>query len=215
MILTLADAVVQLRGPEAGGFDFSENQAVSLLQEGVGRLAAASQWVRAELQLGPTVAGQEAYELPDKVVKLKNVYVGGMPFTEVSFDDVFGLKNGRLQLVGAGSEGGVFTERFSEDGLSKFFSLWPVPEDALEVLGLAAIIPDPPGLNDPLPFPVDMNRVVLDYAKGIAYEDVDENQNAGNHFLERAGQKAQQLLERGNARAGRGPYKIPVAGHRR
>lgn len=213
---TLADAVAQLRGPEAGGFDFSDTQAALLLNEGAKRLAAQSEWIRAELELGPTVAEQEEYVLPDKVVRLLRVAVAGYPYERSDLQTLWDLRLGRLRLAAGGAEGGVFAERFGVDGKTKLFSLWlPPTESGLAVTGLAAITPDDLELTDELPFPEEFRRAVLDYAKGIAYEDTDENPQSGNYFLSRAEAEAVKLRNLANSRTGAGPHKARVAGHRR
>lgn len=210
---TLADAIAQLEGPEASGFKFTGPQATLLLNEGVKRLAADSEWIRAEISLGPTVAEQELYELPGKVVRLREVDVAGYPYQREDYEILRNLKLGRLHLTRP-NEGGVFAERFGEDGISKLFSLWLPPTDGeLPIIGYASITPEDLKESDTLPFPVQFRRTVLDYAKGIAYEDVDENPKSGNYFLERAQAEAVKLGRLANSRTGKGPHKARVAGH--
>jgi hypothetical protein len=212
---TLADAIAQFQGAEAGGFDLSEEQTVSLLNEGVKRFASVSEWIRAELELGPTIASQEEYNLPGNVVKLLRVAVAGYPFERHDLQTLWDLKLGRLGLARP-NEGGVFAERFGEDGIEKKFSLWLPPTDAGQpITGLAAITPDDLKPADVLPFPPEYRRGPLDFAKGIAYEEIDENPQSGSYFLDRANARALELRGLTNSRTGAGPVKARVAGHAR
>lgn len=212
---TLADVVAEVREAEAHGFDFSDAQGLKLARESVDRLAAASEWVRAEIDLGPTVANQADYDVPANVVRAKNVYIGTTPFTEVSYDELKGLEAGRLQPAEGGMNGGVFCERFSEDGTTKSITLFPAPEEGgQELVALASIEPgDNLELVSNLPFPGDKFRTVVNYAVGIAYATFDENMQAAATYLDKADGEAEGLRRRANSRMGRGPYKARVAGH--
>lgn len=208
---TIADAIAQLQGAEAGGFDFSAAQAASLLNEGVKRFAARSEWLKAELELGPTVANQEGYETPENVVKLIGLQVGSITYTATDLRTLWQYKQ---QGLPARIEG-VYAERFNSDGKIKSFSLLPIPEaDGVAVSALAVITPEDLTGDDPLPFPEEYNRGPLEYAKGIAYEDVDENPESGTYFIRRADERADDLRLEAQSRTGRGPYRIPVASAR-
>lgn len=209
---TFGDAIAQLQGAEAGGFDFSTVQAASLLNEGVKRFASRSEWIKAEVDLGFTVVDQEAYGLPENVVKLKGLSVSGVPYQAVDALTIWQYKvNGLPWRVD-----GVYAERYSEDGKIKSVSLLPIPDEAsLAIGGLSVITPEDLEPADSLPFPPEYRRGPLDYAKGIAYEDVDENPESGTYFTDRANALADDLRLHAQSRTGSGPYMIPVATARR
>ncbi len=213
---TFDDAVAQLTGAQAGGFAFRPEQSTSLINEGIKRLAESSEWIRAELEIGTTLVGEDLYDLPDNIVRMQEVLINGLRYLLVNRDDILGLEAGRLQVVEYPDVGGVFCERFSSDG-QKRISIYPPPEEAgLPIIAEAAIYPDKTlGGADPLPFPPRFRRAIVDYAKGIAYEDMDENPQAGAGYLARADQRGEELRLLGKSRAqSNAPYKIPVAGHR-
>lgn len=214
---TLGDVVEQLTSAQAAGFDIRESQAIKLANEGVKRLAAASHWIKAELELGPTVAGQAGYALPDKVVKLLLLTVGeNQPYTSRSIEDLWDLRSGRAELVNTEAEPGVFAERFSADGKTKSFDVFPTPEEAgTPITGLCSIVPDDLVVADVLPFPAQSRGAVLDFATAAAYERSDENLAQAQPYEKRALGTAEGLFLLGNARSGKGVYKIPVAGRRR
>jgi len=146
------------------------------------------------------------------VVKLRGLTVAGVPYTAVDVQTIWQYKLSGLP----GTIDGAFAERYNEDGKIKAFSLLPIPEEAgLAIVGLAAITPGELEDEDELPFPLEYRRGCVDYAKGIAYEDVDENPESGQYFTSRAAALADELREKGNSRIGSGPYRIPVASARR
>jgi len=209
-----SEEVAQLRGAEAAGFDLSEAQAAKLLNQGIDRLAARSEWIKVEAEYGPTVAEQERYEIPANTVRVLSVQIGESPYVPVSVKDLWELKAGRKE---APAEGGVFAERFSEDGATKTLGFYPVPEEAEEAIeALAAITPakDLSG-EDPLPFPDQNCRGARDFAIALAYEQLDENIEQARFYEERGEAEAERLRRLANSRVGSGPLKIPVAGRKR
>lgn len=205
---TFGDAVAQLRGAEAAGFSFSLEQARRLLQEGVDRFASESEWIKAELALATSVAGQEEYELPAHVVRVLGLTVDGSVYSAVDVQTIWQYKSSGLpqQLDG------VFSERYNEDGKLKTVGLLPIPEvDGQSIAGLAAITPGDLEDEDELPFPTEYRRGPLNFAKGIAYGDVDENAQAADYWLGLAQAEADGLKTYGRRRMGSGPYRIPVA----
>lgn len=208
---TFGEAVAQLRGAEAGGFSFSVEQAGLLLQEGVDRFASRSKWIKAELDLGTTIADQEQYELPSTVVELLGLTIEGVPYNAVDVQTIWQYK-----LVGLPQRiDGAYAERFNDDGKIKAIGLLPVPDaDGLSIAGLAVVTPGQLADDDELPFPAEFRRGPLDYAKGIAYEELDENPEAGAYYIERADTVADELRRLAQSRTGSGPYQIPVASAR-
>lgn len=210
---TYADAVEQLTSAQAGGFDFKDEQALKLVVEGARKLAAESHWIKAEPELGPTVAEQAAYELPENVVRLFDLAIDDAPYTRRDVRTGWDVKSGRSVSAG---EGGVFYERFSADGSEKSFELTPAPDESgLAIASLCSVYPATVASGDTLPFPFKYRRAIVNYAKAIGYQDIDENQAVAQGYFERADAEAEGLRLFANARTGSGPFKIPVAGHRR
>jgi hypothetical protein len=213
---TVADVVTQLTSAQAHGFDVKEGQAEIEVQAAVKRVAAASQWIKAQLELGPTISGQSSYVLPDTVVRLFDLIVGeNTPYGRRDLRTLWDLRAGRSELL-AGEEGGIFAESFSADGKTKSFEVFPAPEESdVLIQGLASIVPADLGPADPIPFPQQYRSAVLDFAVAALYEKADENPQQASAYEGRALKTAESLYLLGNARAGSGPWKIPVAGHRR
>lgn len=206
---TFAEAITQFRSAEAGGFNVSDAQTASLLNEGAKRFAARSEHLRAFLTIGVTVAGQNLYELPAKQVRAKVLYVGNVPWTLVDLLQLKEVEIGRRQLDG---QGGIYAEEASEDGLTKKLRLFPAPEeDGVQLQTWGSILPDTLAGADVLPFGVEYNRGIVDFAKAIAYEDLDENVQGGASFLERANGRADELKEADKRRLGRNPRRAQVA----
>lgn len=216
---TFADAVEQLTAASAGGFDFGgqSGQAEKLIQEAIKRHAARSQWIRAQLELGPIVADTASYSLPAKIVRLWLVTIGDIEYGRRDLRTAHHLGSGSYALT-YNSEGGVFFETFAEDGKTRQVELFPTPdeEQAGETLeGFASIVPDDLEAGDELPFPEQYRRAVVNYAKATATADVDVDKATGDAWLAQAENESEALRLYANSRSGSGPWKIPVAGHRR
>lgn len=213
MSVLFEDEVAQLRGAEAAGFDLSEAQAAKLLNQGIDRLAARSEWIKVEAEYGPTEAEVERYEIPGNTVRVLSVQIGESPYVPVSIKDLWEVKAGRKE---APAEGGLFAERFSEDGATKTLGFYPIPEAGQAIEALAAITPkEELSGKDPLPFPDQSCRAARDFAIGLAYEQLDENIEQARFYEERGEAEAERLRRMANSRVGSGPLKIPVAGRRR
>lgn len=212
---TFEDAVAELQSAEAGGFDVSPARAASLTNEGVKRLASLSEWIRAELELGPTVVGQEEYVVPGNVVRVRQLAVGGVPYSWTDLLTLWEVKMGKRTIVSSWG-GGIFADRFSPDGKTEYLALAPVPTVAGQpITGLAAIEPADLAGKDKLPFPPEFRRGIVDFAKAIGYETIDENLQSANALMQRATATALELREQARARSGSGPWRIPVASLRR
>lgn len=214
---TFADAVEQLTSAQAGGFDFEATQAEKLIHEGINRLAARSQWIRAIMELGTTVADQANYELPERIVRLYAVMINNIQYGRRDVKTLWDLRSGKVELP-YGSEGGVFVESYAEDGKSRKLELFATPDVELAgetINGFAAITPEPLASGDELPFPTQYRRAVVNFAKSIASADIDVDKATANEWREEAEGDAEALRLLANARSGSGPWRIPVAGHRR
>lgn len=213
--MTFDEAVAQFRGAEAGGFGVSVPQAERILQEAVRRYASRSHWIKAQINLGPTVVDQAEYDLPAHVVDLISLRLStGWPYTRKSTKVFWELASG--DAVWRSSKGGVFAPVFDTTGTKKV-ALHPTPGEAgLTIEGLAAIYPenDLAG-NDELPFPGDHQRGVLNAAKAVAYEELDENPQQAQYFRDLFQGEAEELRRQGNSRVGSGPTKFAIAGRRR
>jgi hypothetical protein len=210
-VRTFAELEKQFTSAEAGGFDLRQEQVATLLNEGAERLAARSKWIRAMVQVGPTVAGQGPYRLPDKLVQLEQLYVDGKPWPETDMLTLRQVELGRRALCQAWGDG-IYAEEADETGTIKLLRLFPAPElDGLTIEGWGPITPDPLGGEDVLPFPPEFTRAVLDFALAIAYEQIDENPQSATYFLERANGRADELGERMRAKMRTNPRKARVS----
>lgn len=211
---TVADVVEQLTSAQAHGFDVTPVQAEKEVQTAIKKVAGISQWIKAELELGPTVAGQSVYGLPDKVIRLYDLLVGeNNPYKRYDVRTLWDVKAGRAEVRG---EGGVYAERFAADGTTKSFEIFPTPEETgVIVMGLASIVPDDLAAGVTLPFPEEHREAVLNFSVGSLYAKTDENRAQANEYEALARGVAESLALLANARTGSGPHKIHVAGHRR
>lgn len=178
------------------------------------RLASLSEWIRAELELGPTVVGQEEYATPASVVRVRELAVGGVPYGWTDPVTLWEIKMGKRTVVSDWG-GGVFADRFSPDGKTAYTALFPVPTAVVPITALAAIEPADLAGKDKLPFPAEFRRAIPNFAKAIGYETIDENVQSAAGLMQQATATALELRDKARSRSGSGPWRIPVASLRR
>ena len=138
-----------------GGFDSTSSatsQAVALswLEARYQEMCAESGYTQAIRELGPTVADQSEYALPDSVTRVIALSVGASrPWTPVKLEDLWALSAGTARLEGGMI--GAFAETWSEetaDAGTEKVKLYPAPtEAALDVLAICVV--SPPALARP------------------------------------------------------------------
>jgi hypothetical protein len=205
-VRTFDELVADLRAAEGAGFDVTAATAGRAVNEAVRRLASISKWVETEVELGPTVIDQELYEVDANIVDLSELIVGEAPYLRVGQRQFFRLKAGTLRL--SSDANGAFAPRFTSAGL-KQFGLYPTPDAAGDtILGFASITPEDLTGTEVPPFPDDLERAVLDGAKVVLYQDVDENPEEAAIYDDRFRLAAEDLRRRRNSRLGSGPVQI-------
>lgn len=209
-MLTFDELVARLRSPEGGGFNVSPTRAGELVNQAIRRLAVVSEWIIDERELGPTVAGQDLYDLPDVIAKVKGIKIAGDPmWARASTTGLWDLAAGNVRLEPKFS--GAFAQR--EQGEDKKLGLWPTPgTDGLSIIGLVALTPAPLSGAQVPPFPDDAEDAVQWFAKAIAYEEIDEDLASAQGFRDMALGYAGELKSRNNSRIGSGVVQAQIAG---
>lgn len=123
-------AALTARLNDLAGFDLSSAEACSLLNEARAEAARRSRYPRKVADIGPTVAGQVAYNWPEDLLIPLSVSVAGEPWEASDRETVRQYEKGELVLQSVG----VWYEASDESGARKLY-LYPAPSggDTIEV----------------------------------------------------------------------------------
>lgn len=199
-----------------GGFDtttgaVSDATITSWLNDALRELVAESQYAKAAVSFGATVAGQNLYPVPANVVDVKQINVGGSPYFRAGASDLFEARAYGGSIVGGY---GAFAPGYDEAGIQTI-DLFPTPDtDGVEITALAAIQATVLSASTDSPqVPEEFHQALVDKAIGTGlhriYERHDDAAPYDRAFSDPAGQGAvQKLRRRTNSRIGSGPMRI-------
>jgi len=210
---------------DQGGFDttsLATSQAVILswLNARYRELCAESGFLRGQRELGPTVADQAEYALPDSVVRVVRLRVGSLrPFAPMQVDDLWLLQGGNASLE-SGVDG-AFAPSWGSDGVEKVM-IYPTPSsDPDESLGVGesidavcVVLPDALAAGDSGPqVPEDFHEAIVDGAIALGLFRDDGAAGLAQPFEEKFQAAIVRLKRRATARVGKGPVQARVAGY--
>jgi hypothetical protein len=202
---------------EEGGFDSqssnsSESVILSWLNQRYREMVAESKWVKSVRDLGPTVAGQGQYAVPEDVTDVRTIRVNGSrQWLLVSTEDLWALQSGDAWTYGAA---GVFAANFESD-TDPVIELFPAPSTSgYEITALCAVLPsDLTTSPDATPkVPIDMHQAIVDGAIGLGLLRVFERSDLAQPYEARFREAVDKLHRRANSRIGSGPRQFKVAG---
>lgn len=204
-----------------GGFDTSAadtSAAVILgwINEAYRQMVADAEWLRAERNLGNTVANQDLYSLADDIVQVSRVSVGTNDrWKVVDAEELLDLKwSGGLALYGAP---GVVATMYDEASKLQKLQLWPAPTASgqpIEVLAsiLPADLTTAPATTPAIP--VDLHEALADGAIGFGRLRVDERADLAQPYLEKFQAAVGKLVKRRRSRLQSGAWQASVNGRR-
>jgi hypothetical protein len=208
-MLTVDELVDQLRSAEGAGFDVEATQDRNVVNRWARRLAVASLWVRDERELGPSVAGQDRYEIPGDIIEIHDLIFDGELAARKPVEDLFRLGAGSALLTN-GPPWTVYADRSDATTGAKLLMLYPPPDDDdLPITALCAVIPGELGPDDSPPFPDDQEETLLNGCKATLYRELDENPDEGATYEALFVQQAEDLRRRRNSMVGSGAFRIP------
>lgn len=194
---------------DLAGFDAVEDTEVHrLLNEADRELCVRSGWTRANVELGPTVADQEAYTLPDSVYRPLKVKVDGRPYKPADETIVDEIKKGYLRQVKP-----VWWLSFDEDGVEAV-SVYPAPSAGLDLTALSVVYPDPMADDDDATptAPEDYHRALGDYAASIIYGYSEDNPDLREYHRARFEEAVIRLRQHRRSRRGKGDVYMAIEG---
>lgn len=210
--------VIAEGGFDTNSVDVTAATVLSWINEQYRAMVAAAEWVRAPVEVGPTVVAQALYTLPDTVVQVSRVSVNGDDrWKRVDEEELWDLKFGRGRLYG--DVVGVFGQMADAAVASvQKIELWPAPTTAgYTIQLLASVLPADltTSAPDATPLvPVDVHEHICDGAIGLGRLRVDERADLAQPFLEKYQAGVGMLLKRRRSRVQEGSWQAPVAGRR-
>jgi hypothetical protein len=203
----IVDAVVNQGGFDttAGGVD--RVTVTSVVAEAYVDQVVRARWRTAPTSLGPTVVDQGEYTLPDTVVEVDLLRVGGVPYARVGVEQLWDLRGGVRELEDAA---GVFAPYFEADG-DEQVALHPVPTEAgLTIEGMCVL--EPAAFADDAGFapitPTDRHPDLIERAIVLLKRRLDEiDADPGDAVWE---SRVEMLRRRKNSRVGQGVQRLSV-----
>lgn len=187
-----------------GGFDTSgghvdEATVISWIEDYYRKLVARTQWRKAEISFGNTVAGQAQYAVPANVVDVRKIRVAGRPYRRVGIDD--------LDLLKAGEDTSprpVFAPAFEADA-DAVVELWPVPEAGQAITSVAALLPPALSAGSSVPaVPEDFHQAIVDGAIAEGMRRIYQRHDDAQQYEQRFEDAVKELKRRANSRIGSG-----------
>jgi hypothetical protein len=210
---------------DEGGFDTTSTATPDAtvrgwINEMVQTALATSKFLKATVDLGPTVADQDTYELPANIVGMRVLRVGpSLPYMAIpSLEDLWAFQSGYASIWPGG-----FYGTFSEDSVAPLtedttptITLVPTPTEAgLAIEGIAAVLP--PAIEAAtlgtyvLPLPEDVVRAIaVDGAIGLGLLRSENRADLAAAHTQRADDAIGVLTKRAGARVGGGPRQMRI-----
>lgn len=194
-----------------GSFDVTEARILKWLNEAHRKLISRSTVLRKRLEVGPSVAGQANYELPDEVVQIREVLVGGRAYGTGRHSDI---SVGSYLLIDG--TGGVTAQDSTPGGAAQIALIPAPPEDGLSVQVYAVcraddlVVGDDTTIGSPEEFDEDLIAGAI--ATGLAREAM--RPDLAVPFRQQHEGACTELLKQTRRRyRGPGPTQIRVEGY--
>jgi hypothetical protein len=197
---------------EEGQFDVSPARALRALNLRHRKMVVRSRCWRKTVSIGPTVAGQRGYAVPEEVIDIAEVTVNGQLYGNARHDDFVRGANGFLTLSGPG---GVMARDDDEGGV-ELLGLIPTPEEAgLEILVLGPCRPADLDLEDDttLKIPEDFIEQLVDGAIALLMRRMESRADLAQTFEQTFSDACEELRRQVERKyRGSGPQQIRVQG---
>lgn len=196
-----------------GGIDSDEPTALGWLSSRQTLMCARALNFRKRLSIGPTVANQGRYAVPQQVVEILEVTVNGVVYGAGRHTDIANSVQHRLWIWGPG---GVTTGDADAEG-GDLLSLVPAPSEAAQPVELfAACRPGPivAGDDTTVKIPSEFYDPLVDGAIALGLQRLESRGDIGREYQERFDAACHELRKQTNARyRGAGPAQIRVQGY--
>lgn len=209
MATTLATLRADVRGL-AGLTKATPDEVDQLLVEADRELCTRSEWTRANVELGPTVADQAAYPVPSTVDRILRVWKDGYPLDESNENDAKRVATGEMRIAG----NGIYWLSWDEDSVESV-SVAPTPTDAQSLTAQCVVWDTDWEMDadgDVPKAPARFAKVLRSYALYQIFSLTEDNPELKEQH-EADFERGVELLHRLRlARAGRGGARLRIEG---
>lgn len=195
---------------ERAGLDLAGTEARDALNEADRELCIRSEWTRANVAIGPTVADQVAYALPSTVARPLRLWLNGFAYDPSDEDTVRRIEAGELRLRSRG----LWWVSHSAAG-AESISVYPTPSEAGQEITLLAVVYPASQMTvetDTPNVPADFHRYLLNYVRAISLGESEDAADLEELHLSKFDEGVARLRQRRISRAGRGPTMVRISG---
>lgn len=191
------------------GVGSSDAQVDQWINERYKEAVARSEWRRAIINLGPTVAGTASYTLPTNVVRiLAGLQIGTAEYHPIGQSDLWGAQSGRLHITPA------WRLSYTSTGTRQIILDDPPDTSGDAINALVALLPDTLTANDSPIFPEDLHPGLVDGAAATGLSRYAEQRSAAEWHEARFREMIQELKRRASTMGQpTGPVQVGVFGY--
>lgn len=156
---------------DLAGLDLDDDQRDALLNEAHRELAVKSEWYRATIDLGPGVADQEAYTLPDDVYRILDLRISNEAYKPSYQQQADRIRQNLDTLLVAG----IYWMSWGSSN-ERQVSIYPTVDTGTSIY--ATVIERPALMDDDADVPVvpeEFRQAIVDKAAAIAYAYSEDN----------------------------------------
>lgn len=197
------DIVRAVRGQY--GFAASESEVLEWLNMRHRKAVARSECRLATLDLG-TTDGSAVIALPENVVRLQELTIGGLPYQRAGRADITGMRVGTLHLAG---RPGVFAPDAGA-GSEERIMVFPTPEAGLAVEGFASVRADELGMDDEMATPEEFDDEMSDGVASVGLKREPEQLQVALALETKFDNGVEELRRQVRRRMRSGPRRIRV-----
>ena len=207
MALTPAAAIEEIAGQASlHGLDLEPTEALRLLNEAHTDMCVRAQWTRARVELGPTVADQYEYTLPETVAEVLAVYLDGLPLGQGDEEQV--------AVIGTDTylrARGIWYLADNAAG-AQVVGIHPMPETGGSTLTARCVVyPTEFAADGAFRVPPDYRRALINYVRYVSLGSSEDDSSRSEYAAEYESE-VERLRRHRITRAGRAGAKMRIRG---
>lgn len=177
--MQFSELISEVRNAAGIDVDDAQNRIGRWINLAIRELATRSRWLKAAVEIGPSVAEQGPYTLPASVYEVEDLRVGDRHYIRVGTEQLQNAKAGLLAVRGAG---GVFAPQFTSSGLRQI-ELYPAPTTGgSNIVATAVVYPNElTGSDELVQIPEEHHMAIVHKAIATGLSLADEHNDAAEY----------------------------------